>query len=136
MDATGIIVWLGNASGADLRPVLAHGYASQVLARMPTVARTADNAAAAAYRTGELQVVLSGRAGLAEHSPSAGAIVAPLLSPDGCIGALAAEIAGGGETSDSVQALAAIFAAQLSGFVYATASATAAAPEVRAASAS
>jgi GAF domain-containing protein len=42
-------------------------------------------------------------------------VVAPLLSPDGCIGALTAEIRGGGETSDSAQALAAIFAAQLVG---------------------
>ena len=42
-----------------------------------------------------------------------GAVVAPLLSADGCIGALTAEIRSGGETSDSAQALAAIFAAQL-----------------------
>ena len=114
MDATGLIVWLGNASGADLRPVLAHGYSAQVLARMPTVPRSADNAAAAAYRTGVLQIVL------ARPGTSAGAIVAPLLSPEGCIGALSAEIAGGGEASDSVQALAAIFAAQLAGVLPAT----------------
>jgi CHASE3 domain sensor protein len=114
MDATGLIVWLGNASGADLRPVLAHGYSAQVLARMPTVPRSADNAAAAAYRTGVLQIVL------ARPGTSAGAIVAPLLSPEGCIGALSAEIAGGGEASDSVQALAAIFAAQLAGILPAT----------------
>ena len=33
----------------------------------------------------------------------------------GCIGALSVEIKGGGEASDSVQALAEIFAAQLAG---------------------
>jgi hypothetical protein len=109
MEASGLIVWLGNASGADLRPVLAHGYATPALARMPLVARAADNAAAAAYRTGSLQIVL------ARPGASSGAIVAPLLSPDGCIGALTAEIKGGGETSDSAQSLAAIFAAQLAG---------------------
>ena len=107
MDASGLIVWLGNTTGADLRPVMAHGYTPQALARMPTVARSADNAAAAAYRSGTLQIVL------ARPGSSAGAIVAPLLGPDGCIGALSAEIVGGGEGSDSVQALATIFAAQI-----------------------
>jgi hypothetical protein len=107
LDASGVIVWVGSTSGADLRPALAHGYPPQALARMTSVARTADNAAAAAYRTGSLQIVLS-RPGYAN-----GAVVAPLLSPDGCIGALAAEILSGGEVSDGVQALAALVAAQL-----------------------
>jgi hypothetical protein len=114
MDASGMIVWLGSSTGADLRPVLAHGYSEQMLARMPNVPRSADNAAAAAYRTGTLQIVL------ARPGSSNGAIVAPLLSPDGCIGALSAEITGGGEASDSVQALAAIFAAQLAGVLQTT----------------
>jgi hypothetical protein len=109
MDASGLIVWLGSASGADLRPVLAHGYTERMMARIPQVPRTADNAAAAAYRTGVLQVVASRPGG-----PS-GAIVAPLLSADGCIGALSAEIRDGGETSDSAQALAVLVAAQLAG---------------------
>jgi hypothetical protein len=109
MDATGLVVWVGDAAGADLRPVIAHGYNAQTLARMPSVPRSADNAAAAAYRTGELQVVH------AAPGSSKGAIVAPLLSSDGCIGALSGEIRGGGESSDAVQALAAIFAAQLAG---------------------
>ena len=52
---------------------------------------------------------------LAHPGESNGAVVAPLLSTDGCIGALSAEIRGGGESSESVQALAAIFAAQLAG---------------------
>jgi len=107
LDASGVIIWLGNATGADLRPVLAHGYTDQALARMPTVARSADNAAAMAYRTGTMQIVLS-RPGV-----RSGAIVAPLLGPEGCIGALSAEIASGGEASDAVQALATLFAAQL-----------------------
>jgi hypothetical protein len=41
--------------------------------------------------------------------------VAPILGAQGCIGALSAEIRGGGEASESVQALAAIVAAQLAG---------------------
>ena len=49
-----------------------------------------------------------------------GAIVAPLLSADGCIGVLSAEIRDGGEASETVQALAAIIAAQLAGVVAST----------------
>ncbi len=109
MDASGLVVWLGDARGADLRPVAAHGYSSDALARMPAVARAANNAAAAAYRGGTLQIVL------ARPGRSSGAVVAPLMSPDGCIGAFTAEIRSGGETSDSAQALAEIFAAQLVG---------------------
>lgn len=107
MDASGVVVWMGNTSGADLRPVLAHGYSARDVARMPAVPRSGDNAAAAAYRTGTLQIVLS------RPGDSAGAIVAPILGPDGCIGALSAEIRRGGETSEGVQAMATIFAAQL-----------------------
>ena len=107
LDASGLIIWIGSPAGADLRPVLAHGYSAQTLARMPAVPRSADNAAAAAYRTSALQIVLS------RPGASSGAVVAPLLSPEGCIGALTAEINDGGETSDAVQAFAEIFAAQL-----------------------
>jgi hypothetical protein len=50
MDASGVMVWMGTTTGADLRPVLAHGYTNQMLERMPPVPRSGDNAAAAAYR--------------------------------------------------------------------------------------
>lgn len=109
MNARGLIVWLGSTAGADLRPVLAHGYSEATLARIPTVARTADNAAATAYRTGDVQIVKS-RPGAAQ-----GAVVAPLLVADGCIGALTAEIRDRGEDSATTRALARILAAQLSG---------------------
>ena len=110
MDASGLIVWVGSADGADLRPVLSHGYQPQTVARMPSVPRNEDNAAAAAYRSGELQIVLS-------RPGATGAVIAPLLATDGCVGALSAEIRSGGEVSDSVQALATIFAAQIAGVV-------------------
>jgi hypothetical protein len=126
MDASGLMVWMGNPNGADLRPVLAHGYSEEMLARMPSVPRSADNAAASAYRSGSLQIVLS------RPGASTGAVVAPILSADGCIGALSAEIRSGGETSESVQALAAIFAAHLAG-ILATVPAAADIPEPRAA---
>jgi len=115
MDANGLVVWLGSPTGGDLQPVAAHGYGDQVLSLMRPVPRTADNAAAAAYRSGTLQTVAS-RAGA-----PLGAVVAPLLSADGCIGALTAEVNNGVEKSEQVQALASIFAAQLAAILSATA---------------
>ncbi len=50
---------------------------------------------------------------------SSGAIVAPILGPDGCIGALSAEFRGA-EISEPVQAFAAIVAAQLAGVLAAS----------------
>jgi hypothetical protein len=109
MDASGIVIWISAADGTYVQPALSHGYPPHVMARMSRILRSADNAAAAAYRTGQMQIVL------AHPGDSNGAVVAPLLSADGCIGAFSAEIRGGGESSESVQALAAIFAAQLAG---------------------
>jgi hypothetical protein len=108
MDASGVMVWMGTPASADLRPVLAHGYSAEMLARIPPVPRTADNAAAKAFRSGTLQIVL------ARPGKSTGAVVAPILSASGCIGALSAEIRHGAETSETTQALATLFAAQLS----------------------
>lgn len=115
MDAAGLVVWLGNADGAELQPVLSHGYNDDTRARLPNVPRAANNAAAAAYRSGDVQIVQSRPGG------AKGAIVAPILGAQGCIGALSAEIRGGGEASESVQALAAIVAAQLAGVLVAPA---------------
>ena len=109
MDASGIVIWISAADGTYVQPALSHGYPPHVMARMSRILRSADNAAAAVYRTGQMQIVL------AHPGESNGAVVAPLLSADGCIGAFSAEIRGGGESSESVQALAAIFAAQLAG---------------------
>jgi CHASE3 domain sensor protein len=111
MDARGLVIWLGTAAGADLQPLAAHGYSDQVLALMRPVSRNADNAAAAAYRTGALQIVP------AKPGTSLGAVVAPLMGSAGCVGALAAEIIDNGEVSETVHALASIFAAQLAGLL-------------------
>jgi hypothetical protein len=114
MDAAGLVVWLGNTEKGELQPVLTQGYSDETRARLPNVPRAANNAAAAAYRSGEVQIVLSRPGG------AKGAVVAPILGVHGCIGALSAEIRGGGEASDSVQALAAIVAAQLASVLVAT----------------
>jgi hypothetical protein len=109
MDASGVVVWVSSADGSYVQPALVHGYTPQIVARMSRIQRSADNAAAAAYRTSQMQIVL------ARPGESNGAVVAPLLAADGCIGALSAEIRSGGETSESVRALAALLAAQLAG---------------------
>ncbi len=109
MGASGLMVWMGSSAGAELRPVLFHGYSPEMIACIPPVPRSADNAAAAAYRSGKLQIVAS------RPGASSGAVVAPILAADGCIGALSAEIRGGGESSEGIQALASIFAAHLAG---------------------
>ena len=96
---------------------MAHGYPPHVLAKMPAIPRSANNAAANAYRTGTFQIVL------ARTGEASGALVAPLLGPAGCVGALTAEITGGAEGADSTQALASIFAAQLAGIFGAAAEA-------------
>ena len=121
MQARGLIVWLGNRNGGDLRPVLAHGYSDSTLARLAPIARQADNATAAAYRTGETQIVR------ARPNDAQGAIVTPLLGSDGCIGALTAEISEyGAEESGRVRALATILASQLAGVLATAADASSA----------
>jgi hypothetical protein len=107
MDANGLIVWMSAPGVTELRPAISHGYPDEMLSRLPPLSRSADNAAAAAFRTRQLQIVL------ARPGSSNGAVVAPLLTSAGCVGVISAEIRGGGETAESVQALAAIFAAQL-----------------------
>jgi hypothetical protein len=114
MDARGLMVWVGSADGSELQPALAHGYTEEMLARIPTLRRSADNAAAAAFRTGKLQIVL------AHEGSASGAIVAPMLSSRGCVGVISAETQRGTETSESLQAMAALFAAQLANILQTT----------------
>ena len=115
MGARGLIVWLGSTGGADLQPVVAHGYTAETIARMPRLRRTGDNAAAAAYRTGVQQIVL------ARPGRMCGGIVAPILGVDGCIGALSVEMPEGTEGSEPIQTLATIIASQLASVVAAEA---------------
>jgi hypothetical protein len=118
LGASGVIVWMADRPGSDLRPVLAHGYSASALARMPSIARDSDNATAAAYRDARLEVVRT-------NGTTNGALVAPLITADGCVGVMAAEVKFGAECKASLQALARILAAQLAALV----SSSPAAPE-------
>ncbi|MCX6537817.1 MAG: hypothetical protein NT151_02600 [Acidobacteria bacterium] len=106
LDATGVIIWMSEGSPALLRPVLAHGYAPATLARMGSIGPDADNATATAYRTRTVQT-------LPADPPSGGALVVPLVTADGCTGAIAVELKKGVEPSDYLRAVTTILAAQL-----------------------
>jgi CHASE3 domain sensor protein len=105
LDASGATLWLG--AGEQLFAVLGHGYTPQTLSRFGPIARDADNAAAKAWRTGGIATVGS-------TEKSAGAIVAPMFGPDGCIGVLAFESRSKREHDATMQAVAALIAAQVS----------------------
>ena len=110
LDASGLVIWIRNEDGNTLRPAIGHGYSSDALFRMGTISCNSDNATAAAFRTEQLCVVPKYKANL-------GAIVVPLLAPNGCVGVMSVEIKEGRETSESVQAMASLLAAQLATLV-------------------
>ena len=104
LDAQGIILWMG--AGEELFAVTAHGYRPQMMARLGPIARNAENATAAAWRTGEVTTV----AGKADGHA---AIVAPMFGPDTCIGVLAIEVPHDRDQDPSARAVAVMIAAQL-----------------------
>ena len=110
LHASGIIIWVRDESGKALRPAVGHGYSPDALARIGAIRCDSNNATVEAYRTAQLQIVPGGRETL-------GAIAAPLLSPNGCIGVMSAEVREAHEASQAVQATTAILAAQLATLV-------------------
>jgi hypothetical protein len=115
LGARGVIVWIG--AGGELFTVAAHGYDDALLSRIGPIARDAENATAAAWRRGQL-VTLPADAG------GYGAIIAPLLTPAGCVGVLAAEVSGERDRDPSTQAVAMILASQLAAVLAAWPAAT------------
>ena len=111
LNAAGLIVWLADDSGETLRPGLVHGYSDRILAHLPAVTRDADNATAAAFRTARSCEV-------AATAHTSGALVVPLLVPDGCAGVLAIELQQGVRTSRSLRAVAVLVAAALTQLVH------------------
>jgi hypothetical protein len=117
LGASGMIVWTVDPSGRELRPAMAFGYSDQLMAKMGAIPRDAANAVTAAYRAGEMRTVTG-------KDAANGALVAPLMTADGCIGVLSVEMKGGSEKNEHSQALASIFAAQLATLVSPPASAS------------
>ncbi|HSL21862.1 MAG TPA: helix-turn-helix domain-containing protein [Vicinamibacterales bacterium] len=106
LDAKGIIIWVWDATSAELRPALVYGYSEEVLAQLPAVTRDADNATAAAFRSAQACAIDG-----SDHASSA--LVVPLLTPAGCAGVLAIERQPGSGQAEPVRAVATIFAALL-----------------------
>jgi hypothetical protein len=106
LNASGLVIWVADPDGRELAPVLAHGYPQNVLTRLGTIPRDAENATAAAFRTGVVQTVRA-------DNGSNGAIAAPLMTPTGPVGVMAAEVLNDGERRETTRAAAAIVAAQL-----------------------
>jgi len=104
LDAQGLVIWMG--AGEELFAAAAHGYDPAVLQRIRPISRNADNVTASAWRTGQLQTVDADSVG---H----GAIVAPLLSPSGCVGVFAAETRNRRDSDDATRAVVTIIASQL-----------------------
>ncbi len=110
LDASGIILWIADPDGRELNPIFAQGYPPQLVNRLGTIPRDAPNATAAAFRTSLLQTVRA-------DTISDGAIAAPLVTPGGCVGVMAAEVRHDGECQDTTLAAATIVAAQLATLV-------------------
>jgi CHASE3 domain sensor protein len=110
LDASGIILWIADPDGRELNPIFAQGYPPQLVNRLGTIPRDAENATAAAFRTSLLQTVMAD-----EISP--GAIAAPLVTPGGCVGVMAAEVLRDSERQHMKLAAATIVAAQLATLV-------------------
>ena len=106
LNASGIVLWISDPDGRELSPIVTHGYDHSIVLRLGTIGREAQNATAAAFRTGLVQTVKS-------DALSSGAIAAPLVTPAGAVGVMAAEMRSGGERLPGTLAAATILAAQL-----------------------
>jgi hypothetical protein len=110
LDAPGIVLWIADPDGRELSPIITHGYSQQLVSRLGTILRDAENATASAFRTSLLQTVKT-------DAVSNGAVAAPLVTPAGCVGVMAAEVRNAGERDTAKLAVATIVAAQLATLV-------------------
>jgi transcriptional regulator with XRE-family HTH domain len=110
LDASGLIVWVWDTQSGLLQAALAHGYSERMLAQLPGVRRDADNPTAAAFRSAETRTIPA-------SDSINGALVVPLLTPEGCAGVLALELRNGGEQATAVRSAATIIGAMLAQLV-------------------
>jgi hypothetical protein len=119
LDASGIVVWM--AAGEELFAASAFGYQPEVIRHLGPINRAAINATAAAWREGTMQVV-------AGDDGVQGALVAPMLGPERCVGVLAVELPHGREGNPVTKAVTTMLAAQLAAALAGWPAASAAAP--------
>jgi hypothetical protein len=110
LGASGVVLWIADPDGRELSPIVVHGYPPQLANRLGNLGRDAENVTASAYRTGVLQTMKG-------DTISNGAVAAPLVSPAGCVGVMAAEMKDGGEQQDGLLAAATIIASQIATLV-------------------
>ena len=118
MNARVLIVWAGDEKAGQLQPVLAHGYA---LDRIGPIPLEGSDPMSAAFAAGRIETVES-------KGSDNGALAAPLMVAERCVGVLSAELREGWESSGAVQATASIVAAQLAPLLPADISAAAPLP--------
>ena len=110
LDAPGIVLWIADPDGRELSPIVTYGYSQAMVARLGPILSGDENVTASAFRTALMQTVRT-------DAVSNGAIAAPLVTPVGCVGVMAAEVRHGGESDAAKLAAAAIVAAQLATLV-------------------
>lgn len=110
LGARGLIVWTWDAGARELRPTIIHGYSDKIRARLRPVTLDADNATAAAFRSGETCAVTA-------RDNGRSALAVPLLSAAGCAGVLAMELPNGREDAAPIRATATCIAAMLAQLV-------------------
>jgi transcriptional regulator with XRE-family HTH domain len=106
LGAIGVIVWTWEPETGTLTPSISDGYSDRVLSQLPMVRRDADNATAAAFRSGQTCTV-------AGADGATSALAVPVMAPSGCVGVLAVELRNGAEHAPPVRAVATMFAAQI-----------------------
>jgi hypothetical protein len=110
LGAKGIVLWIADASGAQLRPSLTLGYSDRMIARLGTLQTDSDNVTSLAFRSMRSQTVN----GAAPASP--GAIAVPLVTAAGCVGVLSAEVTRSRPDHETM-AIARMIAAQFAAIV-------------------
>ena len=111
LDASGIIVWVAEPSRQRLRPAMSHGYDDQSR-------RQNGQHPPRREQRRRRRLSLRPRSARSPETPvTSGAVIVPLMTSDGCVGVLSAEMKSGSEKDESSQALATIFAAQLATLV-------------------
>ena len=106
LGASGLVLWLLDPQSSALMPAIVHGYSDDVRERLPLVPQETDIPIANACRTCA-PCVIRGATGMT------GAVIVPLMSPEGCRGVLALELGGEDARYEAVAAAASILAAQL-----------------------
>jgi hypothetical protein len=110
LDAKGVIIWVADTEGRELRPTLTHGYTDKVIERLGTLPVESDNVTSLAYRSMRPQTMNGAGPG------TTGAVAVPLMTASGCVGVLAAEVRHSKPAAEMIS-LAKILAAQFSSIV-------------------